>query len=116
MLLMVKRAVTAVMLLAALAACSNNAKSNAGGSPQPGGTANAAATPDCNGQSPVWAIARAKVYLLPDDPHYGKTKHAAYMCLSDAQAQGYRHGRGPGRRHHRRHHGPGAVNPNPFST
>ena len=106
---MVTRAVTALMLLAALAACSNNAKSNAGGSPQPGTTASAAATPDCHGQTPVWALGRAKVYLLPGDPHYGKTKHGEYMCLSDAQSQGYHEGRGGGHhRHHRRH---GALTP-----
>lgn len=90
-----KRVVIAVTLLAALAACSNNAKSNAGGSQQPAGIA----TPDCHGESAVWALARTKVYMLPDDPHFGRTKHGAYMCLSDAQGQGYRHARGYGRGH-----------------
>ncbi|HEY1868330.1 MAG TPA: hypothetical protein VGG70_08515 [Candidatus Cybelea sp.] len=93
-----KRVAITVTLLAALAACSNNAKSNAGGSPQPAG----AATPDCHGESAVWALARTKVYMLPDDPHYGRTMHGSYMCLSDAQGQGFRHARGYGHRHHRR--------------
>ncbi|MBV9333587.1 MAG: hypothetical protein JO146_06240 [Candidatus Eremiobacteraeota bacterium] len=98
-----------LILLVAVAACSNG-KSNAGGSPQPAGVGTAAAKPDCHGESPVWAIARAKVYLLPGDPHYGNTKHGSYMCLSDAQSQGYRPGRGHGRsRHH--HHRQGALNP-----
>jgi len=111
---MMKRAVISVTLLAALVACSNNSKSNAGGSPQPGSTANAAATPNCNGQSPVWTIAGAKVYLLPDDPHYGNTKRGSYMCLSNAQAKGYRHARGYGRQQQPRQHG--AASPAPLSS
>jgi hypothetical protein len=38
---------------------------------------------------------------VPGDRLYGKTKNGEYLCLSDAQAQGYRHGRRPFR-HHRR--------------
>ena len=93
-----KRVAIIITLLAALAACSNNAKSKVG-SPQPVGTATGAATPDCHGESAVWALARTKVYMLPDDPHYGRTMHGSYMCLSDAQGQGYRHARGYGRGH-----------------
>lgn len=106
MLLSVKRAALAVILLAALAACSNNAKSNAAGSPQPfeeaTTEATAAATPDCHGQSAVWASERRKTYVLPGNPRYGKGKNGSYMCLDDAQRQGYRerHGRGHGRHRH----------------
>ena len=41
---------------------------------------------------------------LPGDPHYGRTKHGSYICLSDAQSQGYRHARGYGERRHDRRH------------
>ncbi|HMF28603.1 MAG TPA: hypothetical protein VKE42_07510, partial [Candidatus Cybelea sp.] len=60
----VRRVAIAVTLLAALAGCSNNAKSNAGGSPAPAGTATGAATPDCHGDTTVWALTRTQVYLL----------------------------------------------------
>ncbi len=90
------------LAFAAMTACGSG-KSSGGGSPQPSAaasaevTAAAAATPNCNGQSPVWALARVKVYLRPGDRHYGKTKHGEYMCLSDARAEGYRAARGPRR-------------------
>lgn len=99
-----KRAALAILLLASvLPACSNNAKSNAGGSAQPSGGATAAATPDCHGQTPVWTSERSKTYVLPGNRRYGKTEAGSYMCLSDAQSQGYHESRG--RAHHRhRHH------------
>lgn len=71
-----------------LAACSGHKPTNAA-SAEPG------ATPNCNGQPPVWTIARAKVFLLPGDALYGRTKHGAYVCRSEAQARGYRPARGP---------------------
>lgn len=101
MLLSVKRVALAVTLFAALAACSNSGKSNAAGSPQPSGEAttgtSAAATPDCHGESPVWASERRKTYVLPGNSRYGKGKSGSYMCLSDAQSQGYHERRGRGR-------------------
>lgn len=105
----------AAAVLIAMTGCgksSRNAQTTATGAP--GATAAPAATPatgaaagatppDCNGQSPVWAIYRAKVFLLPGDPHYGTTKRGYYICLSQAQAEGYRHARGPlGHHHHHR--------------
>jgi hypothetical protein len=91
-----------------LSGCSSN-KSSAGGSPQPSAAASAAATSaqtkppaaDCGGESPVWAIPGPKVFLLPDDRLYGKTKHGTYLCLSQAEALGYRPARHPFR--HREH-------------
>ena len=112
MLLGVKTAVFAASVLAALVACSNG-KSSSGGSPSPSGAATpgatAAATPDCHGQTAVWASERRKTYVLPGNPHYGKGKNGSYMCLSDAQSQGYHERRGRGHRHH--HHRHDALNP-----
>jgi hypothetical protein len=93
--------VLAAIALAALTACSGG-KSNSAGSPQPSAEPTAAATPDCNGEAPVWVLQRAKVYLVPGDRLYGKTKHGEYMCRSQAHAEGYRPGRGPFRHHHGR--------------
>jgi hypothetical protein len=94
---------SALVFLAVLTACGSG-KSSAGATAQAGGAAPmGVATPDCHGETPVWAIERVKVYLLPDDPHFGRTKHGAYMCLSDAESQGYRHARGP-LLHNRQHH------------
>ncbi|MBV8066363.1 MAG: hypothetical protein JO113_00190 [Candidatus Eremiobacteraeota bacterium] len=102
-------------LTLALAACSGN-KSTGGASPQPSGAAsgttivpNVAATPDCHGESPVWVLPRIKVYLEPGERHYGKTKRGEYLCLKEAEDQGYRPARNPAGQPHRRHH------PNPFS-
>jgi hypothetical protein len=92
----------AAMAFAALAACSSS-KSSSGGSGQPSQSAAAAASPalNCNGQSPVWALERLKVYLLPEDRLYGKTRNGKYLCLSNAQAEGYRPARHPFHHHHR---------------
>lgn len=90
--------------LAALTACSsaksarNAAQSTAApatGAPAP------ASTPNCNGESPVWAIGGAKVYLVPGDRLYGRTKRGQFLCLSQAQSEGYRAARRPGHQHHR---------------
>lgn len=103
----------ALAFLAVLTACGGG-KSSAGASAQPSGAAAplatgsiapapmGAATPDCHGETPVWALQRVKVYLLPGDPHFGRTKHGEYMCLSQAESEGYRAARGP-HHHHRRH-------------
>jgi hypothetical protein len=99
-----RSAAIAAILLAACVACGSG-KSSGGASAQPSGAATAAAAqpvPNCNGQSPVWALPRLKVYLLPGDTHYGKTKHGKYLCLSQAQAEGYRSARGVTHRHHKR--------------
>ena len=68
----------------------------------PTGLPSKATPPNCNGQSAVWALHDAKVYLVPGDRLYGKTKRGQYICLSDAQAEGYKPARRPFR-HHRRH-------------
>lgn len=100
-----KRSTIALALgLAVLAGCSNGKSSNAASGGRAGEArtaASAAATPDCNGQSPVWAVAGAKVYLTSGDRRYGKTKRGEYLCLSQALAEGYRHARRPHHRHHR---------------
>lgn len=109
MLVGVRRATLAVALLVSLAACSNNGKSNGAGSSE-AATAGptAAATPDCHGESPVWASERRKTYVLPGNARYGTGKTGSYMCLSDAQSRGYRENRGRGR-HHRHRQNP--LNP-----
>lgn len=110
-----RRGTIALAALAlALGSCSGN-KSGGGASPQPSGAngttaaPNAVATPDCQGESPVWVLPRVKVYLLPDERHYGKTRRGEYMCLKDAEEQGYRPARHPGGALHGHHR------PNPFS-
>lgn len=40
----------------------------------------------CPGDQVVWATAGHKVYRLPGDKYYGKTKRGAYMCQADANA------------------------------
>ncbi len=114
MLLVVRRVALAIALLAGVVACSNG-KSGAGASPQPSvgatgatGSAAAAATPDCHGESAVWASSRHKTYVLPGNARYGKGKSGRYMCLSDAESRGYHEGRGGG---HRRRHRHSALNP-----
>ena len=90
--------------LAALSACRGGKPSNATTAQTaapPSGAGAQAPQQNCNGQSPVWALQGAKVYLVPGDRLYGKTKHGAYLCLSDAQAQGYRPARRPYHHHHR---------------
>lgn len=61
----------------------------------------AAATPNCHGESAVWALAGPKVYLLPGDRLYGRTKRGTYLCKSQAHALGYKPARHP-RRERRR--------------
>lgn len=85
----------AAIAVAVLAACGGG-KSSGGSSPGP---AAHAALPSCGGQSPVWALRGTRVYLLPGDRLYGKTKHGEYLCLSDARAKGLRPGRHPLRQH-----------------
>jgi hypothetical protein len=87
-----RRAALIGLILAALSACASG-KSGGAGSPQPSAAAapaQAAPMPNCNGEAPVWALEGPKRYLLPGDPHYGRTQHARFLCRSQANAQGYR--------------------------
>jgi hypothetical protein len=95
---MSKRTIVLAIALAALSACGSGKSSSASSSAP--NAASAEATPNCNGESPVWALPGPKIFLTSDDRMYGKTRHGEYLCLSDAQAQGYRHGRRPFRHHH----------------
>lgn len=54
-----------------------------------GANATTASALDCGGTKPVWVNTRSKVYHMPGDKFYGKTKHGKYLCESDASAQGY---------------------------
>jgi hypothetical protein len=93
-----RAAALAAIALAALTACANS-KSSSAASPQPGGAAPAvSAGTNCNGEAPVWAMERPKVYVLSGERLYGKTKVGKYLCLSDAQAEGYQPARHPFRR------------------
>lgn len=96
-----------VVLLASalvLTACRGGKPNNATATqtaPAATGGMTQATPPDCHGETAVWAIEGAKVYLLPEDRHYGKTKRGTYMCLQQAEADGYRAARRPFHRHHR---------------
>jgi len=49
----------------------------------------AAATAHCPGDTVVWAsLTKSHAYHLSGTPHYGKTKHGAYVCKKDADAAG----------------------------
>ncbi|HYL26750.1 MAG TPA: hypothetical protein VEW74_02885 [Candidatus Nitrosotalea sp.] len=96
---MSNRTIFLAIALAVLSACGSG-KSSSNASSAPNETGAAAATPNCNGESPVWVLPGPKVYLVPGDRLYGKTKSGEYLCLSQAQAEGYRHGRRPFRHHH----------------
>jgi hypothetical protein len=95
--------VLAAIALAALASCGGG--KSTGGSQHsaapPSGAVDGSTRPNCGGQSAVWAIQGAKVYLLPGDRLYGKTKGGEYLCLAEAHAQGYRAARRPFRPAHR---------------
>jgi hypothetical protein len=54
----------------------------------------------CGAVQPVWANPKTKVYHLPGDPLYGKTKHGEYMCPADASREGFRAAGMYGRKHH----------------
>ncbi len=103
---MKRGAVATLSLIAAafaLAACGGN-KSGGGSAMRANGSPAPGASMDCNGERPVWALRNPKLYLLSDDRHYGKTKHGRYVCLSQAQAEGYQPARHPFREHRRHHH------------
>jgi hypothetical protein len=92
-----------IALTLTLAACGGN-KSSGGNASRLNASPAPAPSMDCNGQTPVWTLGGPKVYLVSGDRHYGKTKHGRYLCLSQAQAEGYQPARHPfrQRRHHRR--------------
>lgn len=50
----------------------------------------AAAAAHCPGDTVVWSsFSSSHVYHLAASKYYGKTKHGAYVCQKDAQADGY---------------------------
>jgi uncharacterized Zn-finger protein len=85
--------VLAATALVAFTACGSG-KSGGTGSPAPSPAATGSPALSCNGESPVWALQHPKVYLLPGDRLYGKTKHGEFICRSQAHAEGYRPARG----------------------
>jgi hypothetical protein len=48
---------------------------------------------DCGGQLVVWANTASRIYHFSTSDYYGRTKVGAYMCESEAKAQGMRPGR-----------------------
>lgn len=93
-------ACVAFVALAALTACASG-KSSGATSPQPSAVASAAtesAAMKCGAEAPVWALQSPKVYLVPSDRLYGKTKGGHYLCRSDAHAEGFRPARRPFKR------------------
>jgi hypothetical protein len=50
----------------------------------------AAAQAHCPGGAVVWStLAKSHVYHLSSSRYFGKTKHGAYVCQSDANAAGF---------------------------
>lgn len=43
----------------------------------------------CGSQPAVWVNEHTKVYHLPGDPYYGRTKFGGYACEEDAVRAGY---------------------------
>ncbi len=95
-----------IVLTVAFIACGGNKSSGAGNAARSGASPAPAPSMNCNGESPVWALGNPKVYLVSGERLYGRTKHGRYLCLSEAQAEGYQPARHPFRhhRHHRREH------------
>lgn len=50
--------------------------------------ATARAAPACPGDTVVWVNQNTGVYHLPGDRWYGRTKHGAYACERQAEAEG----------------------------
>jgi hypothetical protein len=98
--------VLTLIAIAALSGCRggkpNGSESTTSTAAPPTGVSARATPPSCNGQEAVWVLGDAKVFLVPGDRLYGKTKRGRYLCLSDAQAEGYKAARRPFR-HHRHH-------------
>jgi hypothetical protein len=46
----------------------------------------------CPADQIVWANngKKSKIYHLAGDKYYGKTRHGAYMCQKDSEAEGFR--------------------------
>jgi hypothetical protein len=53
----------------------------------------------CGGK-PVWVNLKSKAYHEFGDPYYGRTRNGQFMCLANAQAQGFHPA---GASHHHRH-------------
>ncbi len=83
--------------LAMLAACASgkSTQNTVSTAAPPAGVAAHATPPDCRGESAVWVIQGAKVYLLPGDALYGRTKRGEYLCLPQAESAGFRAARRP---------------------
>ena len=68
-------------------------KQRHGGAAQPMPSTGQAPIPanlDCTNSPPVWVNSRTKVYHLPGDVYYGRTRNGVYMCEKDAAAAGDR--------------------------
>lgn len=50
----------------------------------------AAASKSCPADTVVWANISSKIFHLKGTATYGKTKHGAYMCETDAKAEGFK--------------------------
>lgn len=50
----------------------------------------AAATGSCPSDTVVWANISSKIFHLKGTATYGKTKNGAYMCETDAKAEGFK--------------------------
>lgn len=92
-----------IVLVSVVAACGQKASTRTGAvSPAPvesgplhpmhGQNAMLASSPSqmhCGSQPPVWVNEHTKVYHLPGDPYYGRTKFGGYLCEEDAVREGY---------------------------
>jgi hypothetical protein len=92
------RVLLAAIALVAVTSCASvksarNAASSTAAAPT--GVVARSTPPNCHGEPVVWAIQGAKVYLLPGDRLYGKTKRGEYLCSDQAHAEGFRSARQP---------------------
>jgi hypothetical protein len=112
-----KTRIVAALAVAALsvAACAGSKSSNANASSSPASAmagagsgqmaapaAGSGTPPDCGAVQAVWVNLNSRVYHLPSDPVYGKTKHGEYLCPAQAKAQGFRPAGGSERHKHMR--------------
>jgi hypothetical protein len=87
------RSILIAVLVLSLTACGGGRKAstNAASPASSGamGTAEPVPAMNCGGTQPVWVNERSRVFHLPGDPYYGRTKHGKYMCERDAAKAGY---------------------------